>query len=153
MTKENKPLVVIDTNLLVSVLISKGDHIPHKLITAWRKDIFYLVITEEIIEELKRVLKREKIYKKYSISPEEIERFIAELQFSTQLVAPLRLEDLPIHSRDKKDDILLACTFAGKCDYLITGDEDLLVLNGRKELGKLKIIKAAEFLKKNMNKL
>jgi hypothetical protein len=43
-------------------------------------------------------------------------------------------ESLPIHSRDEKDDALLACAFGGNCDYLVTGDEDLLVLNGKKRI-------------------
>jgi hypothetical protein len=42
--------------------------------------------------------------------------------------------------------ILLACALGGKCDYLITGDEDLLVLNGKEEVGKLQIIKVGAFL-------
>jgi predicted nucleic acid-binding protein len=57
--------------------------------------------------------------------------------------------ELPIHSRDTKDDKVLRCALMGKCDYLITGDEDLLILNGRAELGNLHIVKAADFLKKH----
>ncbi len=40
----------------------------------------------------------------------------------------------------------MSASLAGNCAYLITGDEDLLVQNGKQELSNLKIIKAAEFL-------
>jgi putative PIN family toxin of toxin-antitoxin system len=149
MTSANKPTVVIDTNLLISALIRKGNHSPAQLVTAWRNHYFHLAMTSELISEVEMVLKREKISQKYALTPEEIEDFIAELRFSAQFVTPEKGEALPLHSRDQKDDILLACALGGDCDYLITGDEDLLILNGRPELGKLKIIKAADLLRRN----
>jgi putative PIN family toxin of toxin-antitoxin system len=75
--------------------------------------------------------------------------FIENLTVAADFVKALPLDALPIHSRDAKDDIMLACAISGNCDYLITGDDDLLILNGRPELGMLKIIKAAEFLRRN----
>lgn len=146
MARVNKPSVVIDTNLLISALISKGNSSPYKIVKAWRNDRFFLVVSEDIIDEVRNVFRRDKIYKKYKILQDEREEFIAELKNSTNPVKSVRITKLPIHSRDRKDDILLACALAGNCDYLITGDEDLLVLNRREELGTLKIIKAAEFL-------
>ena len=144
----NKPSVVIDTNLFISAIIIKSNNNPHKLLTAWRNQIFHIMISEGHITEIESVLKREKIYKKYNISQEEIVAFIAELRFSTKIVVPLKIAALPIRSRDEKDDMLLACALSGNCDYLITGDEDLLILNGKKEIGKLQIITATEFLQK-----
>lgn len=148
MTKENKSTVLIDTNLLISAIIKKGNTTPHKLLTSWREHEYYLVISDELIDEVENVLRRDRIYKKYNISTEEIEEFMLELRNSTVFVVPLSLDNLSIHSRDKKDDKLLACALAGNCDYLITGDEDLLILNGRVELGNLKIMKAANFCSK-----
>jgi PIN domain len=63
-------------------------------------------------------------------------------------VSPLPLSQLPLHSRDKKDDKFLACALGGNCDYLVTEDDDLLVLNGKPELGKIQIGTAYEFLKR-----
>jgi putative PIN family toxin of toxin-antitoxin system len=150
MNAENKPTVVIDTNLFISAIIIKGNTNPHKLLTAWRNHTIQLMMSEVLITEIENVLKREKIYKKYSISQEEITTFIAELRFSTNIVIPLKIAALPICSRDEKDDKLLACALIENCDYLITGDEDLLILNGKKEIGGLKIIKAAEFLQRKV---
>jgi uncharacterized protein len=146
--ENNKPTVVIDTNLFISAIINKKNTIPFTLITAWRNHQIQLFITESLIKEVETVLTREKIYKKYAISKKEIEKFITELRFSTTAISPTDIDFLPIRSRDPKDDKFLACALGGNCDYLITGDEDLLILNGKPELGKLQIIKAAEFLKR-----
>lgn len=47
--------------------------------------------------------------------------------------------------RDKKDNFLLALCEDGKADYLLTGDEDLLVINKYK---KTVIVKIGDFLAK-----
>lgn len=147
MTEQNNPSVVVDTNLFISAFILKGDNTPNKLLTAWRENKYHLVLSEDLFKEVGDVLKREKIYKKYRILPKEIDEFLIELHNTTLHVNTLNLEVLTIHSRDRNDDKLLACALTGNCDYLITGDEDLLVLNGKPELGKLQIVKAIEFLR------
>jgi predicted nucleic acid-binding protein len=43
--------------------------------------------------------------------------------------------------------MVLRCAIMGNCDFLLTGDEDLLTMNGLAELGNLRIIKVAEFLR------
>ena len=47
--------------------------------------------------------------------------------------------------RDVNDNFLLELCIDGKVDYLITGDEDLLILNPFK---KTKIIKLVDYLKR-----
>lgn len=59
---------------------------------------------------------------------------------------PLAAEHFALHSRDPKDDIFLACALAGQCDYLVTGDRDLLDLQGHPGLGQLRIVTPREFL-------
>jgi putative PIN family toxin of toxin-antitoxin system len=117
-----------------------------QLITSWGDNKFQWIITENIVNELKEVLKRDKIRNKYNIDEQDAKTFLESLSIGAEIISPIPLDSLPIHSRDKKDDPLLACAFGGKSDYLITGDEDLLVLDGRQEVGKLRIIKAADFL-------
>jgi uncharacterized protein len=146
MTKDGKPTVVIDTNLLISAIISKNTTPPYNLLTAWRKKKFFLVLSDGLLAEIDEVFKREKIFIAYHVSLNTRELLIKELKNSAFIATPIKSEALPIHSRDKKDDKLLMCALGGDCDYLITGDEDLLVLKGRPELGKLKIVKVAEFL-------
>ena len=60
------------------------------------------------------------------------------------MVSPLA--PLPIHSRDSHDDKFLAVALGGNAEYLITGDDDLLVLQGDPRLGTLQIVTAREYL-------
>jgi putative PIN family toxin of toxin-antitoxin system len=104
--------------------------------------------TVETFDELQEVLRREKLHKRYQITEADVQSFLDNLVVSADFVSSLSQESLPLHSRDPKDDIFLACALSGGCDYLITGDEDLLILNGKPELGSLKIITASQFLQR-----
>ncbi len=46
-------------------------------------------------------------------------------------------------SRDAKDNYLFALAMDAEADYLVTGDDDLLVLE---RIGKTKIVRMAEFV-------
>jgi len=48
--------------------------------------------------------------------------------------------------RDVKDEKILASAIEGAADYLVTGDADLLILNGNPALGTLKIVTVRDFL-------
>jgi len=146
MSEENNLLkAAIDTNIVISGMISPNS-IPCQLLELWSKGIFEWVLTEDIFEEINQVLRRDKLVAKYQIENTDAENLLENLIVGAEFVTPLPHEQLPIHSRDEKDDKFLACAFGGECDYLISGDDDLLILNGKKELGKLRIIKPAEFL-------
>lgn len=149
MSKENKLRVVIDTNLVISGTISPKS-IPSQLLTSWAIGNFSWLLTEQTYDEIKEVLSRDKIKNRYHIDEIKIKTLLNNLAVGAEFITPFSEEALLIHTRDIKDDKFLACALGGGCDYLITGDEDLLVLNGRAELGKLQIVKAAEFLKKNV---
>ncbi|MBI2327535.1 putative toxin-antitoxin system toxin component, PIN family [Candidatus Curtissbacteria bacterium] len=144
MTGKNEPTVVIDTNLFISAIIRGGT--PYKLLEAWKQNKFSIVITRNLFEELTEVLKREEIFTKYSLNQTEIQKLLDGLELNAIFVAPLEVSDLSIHSRDPKDDKLLTCVLAGDISYLVTGDEDLLVLSQNAALGNLKIITVKEFL-------
>jgi putative PIN family toxin of toxin-antitoxin system len=143
-----KPRVTIDTNLVVSGTISPQG-IPSKLLTAFTNGEFHWGLTEDTFSEIHEVLTRDSLIKEYHLDADHTLAFLENLIVAADFVKPIPHDSLPIHSRDAKDDILLACAISGDCNYLITGDEDLLILNGRPELGRLKIIKAAEFLRRN----
>lgn len=68
------------------------------------------------------------------------------MKLAAEMVKSLSEEKLPVHCRDPKDDKLLALAMAGKADYLVTGDKDLLCLNAHSALKSLKIITVKEFL-------
>jgi len=53
---------------------------------------------------------------------------------------------LPVVVRDPKDEKLLACALHGRADYLVSGDRDLLELDGNLALGMLRILTARDFV-------
>ena len=144
MQKANKLRIVIDTNLLISALIVSGST-PDRLLQAWRKDSFILVTSEQLLEEISEVAKRNSL-NKYCLFPKRVDKLLEGLSLSTELVMALPEQNLPIRCRDPKDNKILACALGGKADYLVTGDKDLLTLNGNPALSGLKIILAKEFL-------
>lgn len=60
----------------------------------------------------------------------------------------IEVESIVTICRDPKDNFLLALAKDGKADYLITGDNDLLVLN---KFGKTKIITITNLIEATKN--
>lgn len=143
MKKKDKYEVVIDTNLVISGTIAPGS-LPDQILTAWEKRDFIWVISDEISEEIGEVIQRDHIRKKYRLSDKRIAQITLGIKLGARFVVPSH--KIHLHSRDIKDNKLLACAFAGDCDYLVSGDKDLLVLSNSPSLGKLQIVTARAFL-------
>lgn len=139
-----KQSAIVDTNIFVSAIIRGGTC--YKLLKAWQEDKFTLVTSKSLFDELADVLGRKEIYQKYHIEKRQIKKILDGLELNATFTIPLSILELPVHSRDPKDDMLLACSLGAKVDYLITGDDDLLVLNGHKRLKGLKIVPVKDFL-------
>jgi putative PIN family toxin of toxin-antitoxin system len=134
---------VVDINLFVSGLISKLGQ-PNRLVTHFRQDSFTLVISNQLRSELEEVLSREKFVVKYRITAEERAEFLLLIDTKAIFVNPQRR--LPVVIRDPKDSIVLATGIGGRADYIVTGDEDLLVLNGNSRIGAISILTVRQFL-------
>lgn len=133
-TAGNPVRVVLDTNILTSALVYGGE--PEKILRlALKKRI--QVITSPILQaELADI-----IAKKFPLSLEDMYLLKTEMQKSFVLVNPHIALDV---ARDNDDNRVLEVAIEGDCDFIITGDLDLL------ELGKyegIKIITPAYFLK------
>lgn len=132
--------IVIDTNVLLSgLMIPEGT--PGRIITAWRKRNFDLVVSEPLLEEIARVLAYPKIRKRLNWDDETIARYIALLRFEAEVVSVEGVKaSVPA---DPNDNHLLATLIAGKADWLITGDSDFDELHER-----YPIIAAGEFVRR-----
>ncbi len=134
--------VVVDTNIFVSgILVNQG--YPHRLLRLWQRGEIVLITTPGLIAEVDRTLHRDRIRRKYPISEEEIQELLESLRDAEEGVPR---EDLPLASRDVTDDPLLALALGSGADYLVTGDQELLVLNGHPALGDLQIVRVRDFL-------
>lgn len=120
--------IVLDTNVLLSGLMLP-DSTPGRIVAAWRRRNFDLLVSEPILEEIARVLAYPKIRKRVGWDSEHISRYIALLRFEAEVVSIAGIEaDVPA---DPDDNHLLATLIAGKADWLITGDSDFDELSGQ----------------------
>jgi putative PIN family toxin of toxin-antitoxin system len=113
--------IVADTNDLVSALLGKRLRIFFELL---RQEKFILVFSEETFSELIFVLQRPKF--RDHLSPVAMDEFRELLSFHSLLVHPLQKVAV---CRDKKDNMFLECALHLPVDYIVTGDDDLLVLH------------------------
>ena len=117
--------VVLDTNVLVSGL-AYPNSIPGRIVGAWRHGGLEVVLSHYILDEMARVLPR---LTKIILTPAESRDLVDSFLFLADLVEPVR--DLEADLRDAADQADLATWKAAGAQYLITGDKDLLALNGR----------------------
>lgn len=136
--------VIIDTNLLISAIISPSGT-PYQLLKAWRENRYLLVISKELLEEIKEVSQRDYLINSYPIFSEKAAELIENLYLAGEMVTSIPENELPLHSRDPKDNKLLAAALGGKANYLISGDKDLLDLSGNPALENIKIVSAKQF--------
>jgi uncharacterized protein len=133
---------VFDTNLFVSALISPGG-LPALLLANWRQRRFQLLLTPDLSQEIRTVLHRPRLIQRYGLTTEEITTL---LSLVTRRALPIEPHpDVGVSVRDPKDEMVLAAALAG-ADYLVTGDDDLLVLTGAPSLGTLQIVSPRQFL-------
>jgi putative PIN family toxin of toxin-antitoxin system len=137
------PSVVLDTNQIVSGVISRRG-LPHQILRAWQRGEFYAITSDDLVVELTDVLARPRISRRFALHHAEIDALIEAL--AAAAVQPMPLEALPVHCRDAADDAVLACALGANVDYIVTGDEDLLVLDGHPALGSLRIVTPRAFL-------
>ena len=104
-------------------------------------------MSESILSEIREVLSREYIRSKYSISPALVESFFVNAAAKAVVVVTDSTGPLGMRVRDPNDAHVLAAALVGNVDYLVTGDADLLVLDGTLPNGAPKIVTPAWFVR------
>ena len=118
----NKSCFVIDNNTLISRLLLPNS--PPAKAVRLAVEIGTLLVSDATLQELTNVLGRQKFDKYVSISDRQ--EFIRKLELITQKIKIIQ----PIKAcRDPKDDKFLELAINGKAQLIITGDQDLLILN------------------------
>ena len=125
--------VVLDTNVLVSGLL-KSDSVPGRLLQAvWSRNL-ELLLSAPLSNELATVLEYPKIRKRLVAQSTDVTEFLARLPFFTTEVT---LGDVSVPMpRDADDWKVLATFIAGKGNWLVTGDADLLVMSDQFSIAK-----------------
>ena len=127
--------IVFDSNVIISALIATSG--TAKDVFLYCGERFRIIISDYIINEVS-----EKLRSKFDFSGTEIKEVTDFLETHTELVKPAD-QKLEL-SRDKKDNPVLNLAVSADADFLISGDNDLLVL---KKVKGMRIISPAEFWK------
>lgn len=127
--------VVIDTNVFISGLLTEGG-MPSIVIKAWKRTQKYqLFVTEDIIQEILRVMRR------LDVEAEIITDWDKAIRKNAIQVDPA--EKITVIKEDPQDNKFLECAIEVHADYIVTGDKHLKKLN---EFEGVKIVNAKEFL-------
>lgn len=116
---------VIDTNIFISIILSKGDTPPKLIYKALKAGLFTSVLSEAIINEIDDVTNREHISKLIPYTDKEIEQFTSDFIRISALV-PSNIYSA-VGLTDPDDNIIIACALAGQADYIVTGDKKHLL--------------------------
>ena len=126
---------VFDTNILFSATGWRGN--PFRRVERARARQIHAVTCPELIEEL-----AEKLEARLHFSPEQVTETLADyLGFLQVVQIPKILNAVP---RDPEDNMALECAIEAHARYVVSGDNDLLVLN---EFRGIQIVRASDFLK------
>ncbi len=116
---------VVDTNALVSGIISPLGA-PAEIVLRWQQGDFLLITSPALLNELRRVLAYPRIADRLHWSEEERSQFVESFE-TLALITPGTLH-LPGVTRDPKDDPAVACAVEGEAEFIVSGDQDLLIL-------------------------
>lgn len=125
--------VVLDTNILISGVVFGGK--PREILEMAKTRVIQGVISQILLAELGEVLS-----KKFDYPKSRVLQINRKMKKIFNVVYPVESINIV---RDDDDNRVLEAAVAGGCDYIVTGDEDLLVL---KKYKNIKVLTPGEFL-------
>ncbi len=138
MGKKKEPLkrVVLDTNILVSALLFRGEL--NRILILWKTGKVTPVISGDTFKEFSDVLR----YPKFKLTTMEIKRIIEEEVLPYFEIVD-DVKELHGVCSDPDDDKFLACAVASGAKVLVSGDAELCNVRKYKSV---RIISARDFL-------
>ena len=133
--------VVLDTNQHISAIIRPDGH-PAQIVQLWRIGLIELAISPAILEEFEAVVHRPRIQQRYNLSDADINEYSEVLRTTTVLVPGIMIVDAV--PDDPDDNIIIACAIEAEADFIVSGDQHLLLLGSYHGIP---IVKAADFLR------
>jgi len=131
--------VVLDTVIIVRSLINPYGRWGELVFKYF--DSYQLFVSRKVVEEILEVLQRPELTSKFRTEKNLDFPRVVELLGQAEVV---KITEPQSGSRDPKDNKFLATADAALADYLVTEDEDLLIL---KKHGATKIVDSLEFLR------
>lgn len=134
--------VFVDTNILISYLLGSGRNSAVSI--AFRAGLqgnFDVVVSQEILDELARSVQT-KPYLRSRIFQSDLVAFLHLVAETAEIRDSIDTESLEL-SRDMFDNFVLMQAIAADVDLILTGDQDLLVLD---TIGHIRIVNPNDFL-------
>ena len=119
-----RPRLVLDTNVLVSAFLWRGT--PGRLIELAGDQTIQPVTSAALLDELAATLAKRKLAKHVTATGLTVSQLVAGFKRLAITVSARQLDERV--SRDIDDDAVLACALAARAQFIVSGDEDLLVL-------------------------
>lgn len=135
--KKKRLRVILDTNVLVSALLFRGEL--SVLVPMWKNGAFTPIFTKETFAEFRSVL----AYPKFKLAHDEIDCIIQEevLPYFDVAAGAQQISGV---CKDPQDDKFLSCAMAAHADLIVTGDQAFYEL---KKFKSVKIISPSVFIK------
>lgn len=134
--------VFVDTNTLIGYLLnSSRSSAASSALRAGIQGVFDMVISREILDELMRSIV-EKSYLRSRISESDLMTFLNLVTSTSEVLDAIDAATFDL-SRDSDDNFVLLQAIAADVDFILTGDQDLLVLN---VIGHIRIVNAYDLL-------
>ena len=107
--------VIYDTNVIVSATLKPGS-IPASLVALVMQGTVRLLLSPEILEEYREVLKRPK----FGFEASTVDAFVDELEKNGTVVYPSKRVSLAL---DEPDNRMLEASLEAKAHYIVTGNK------------------------------
>lgn len=135
--------VIIDTNVLISYLVQPGhEGAVGAVVQAALEGRFTLLMPQAVLDEVDVTVRgKPRLSKRIPIR--DLELFTGLIGQFSEHIDEIK-EPFPAVTRDRNDDYLLAYARVAAADYLVTGDKDLLVLQG--QISGLEIVTPSDFV-------
>lgn len=130
---------VVDTNILVRAVIKPQGSVGPVLQRLRRRE-YTLLLSRATLDEMVDVLHRPRLRVKYGLSESALRAVIRLVVLRSELVQP---DEQVAVCRDPKDDKFLDVALAGQADVIVSGDEDLLILD---PYAGIPIVSSSQFL-------
>ncbi len=132
---------VLDANVFLSALI-RPEGPPGKILARFVEEAaFQLVVSLEIISELRRALGYDRVRRRLSVSDADLDAWVDAIEFLADVV-----EDLPavpaVH-RDPEDDKYVAAAIEERAAFIVSGDQHLM---GLREHEGIRVLSPRSFL-------
>ncbi len=127
--------VILDTNVFVSGVFFGGP--PYRILEAWRDAKIQLVVSQEILDEYRRI--GENLAEQFPSV--DLEPILELVIMGAEMFSVQNLRE-PV-CKDPDDDKFLACALASKCKVIVSGDKNLLKVSGFRGI---KVIRPRNFV-------